>query len=171
MRGGASCSSLFRARTRPRSSRPVDTDAFGGIGMQADCTQLYLLYRPSHSDPNTKEFDAGPWKGYAAKVPGTGFHFMEVYVGLNNNGPMHGSALVVLDTEKQLLSDIAETYGEFGQKDPTDEIRRIVAGENSFDPKWLTDIMQPVDGPDEEEEEDIFEKKVNSNGQKKGPLF
>lgn len=158
-------------RAKDPSKRPHPSDAFGGTGMQADCTQLYLLYRPSHSDPNTKEFDAGPWKGYAAKVPGTGFHFMEVYVGLNNNGPMHGSALVVLDTEKQLLSDIAETYGEFGQKDPTDEIRRIVAGENSFDPKWLTDIMQPVDGPDEEEEEDIFEKKVNSNGQKKGPLF
>lgn len=157
---------LINARAKD-GARPKASDVFGGTGMQADFTQLYLLWRPSKYDRSVKTFPTGPWTGWVTQVPNSAFEFVEVFIGLNTNGPEDGTALLVLDTEKQVFEDYGESKNEYYVKNHKYEIERIQSGENRFDPALVPDPEESIDEESSEDEDDIFgSKKARSNGEK-----
>ena len=155
---------IVNSRLKDSNKRPVPSDIFGGSGIQNNCTQVFLMYRPAHGMPDCHHFEVGPWKDFASRVPGTPYHFMEIYVGLNNNGPENLSALVVLDTEKQLIEEYGQTRGPL-VRDLAPEIERIARGENRFSQLAVPKVIEFS------KKEDVFVQNGQQNGNDDDILF
>jgi replicative DNA helicase len=138
------CSQLVNEVDKGSNTRPKKHHVFGGNGGQADCTSLYLIYRPFHTNPMNEQFEYGPWEGRATVLKGTPYSFAEIYCPLNSNGASNGTAYVVFDSEKQMFTDLGQNKFVLEDKDYSEEIARIAAGTNTFD----SDGYVPEDDPD-----------------------
>jgi len=141
-------SQIVNESARSRNTRPMPHHVFGGTGGQADCTQLYLIYRPFHIDPSADKFQFGPWTGAAVKAT-MRYSFTEVYCPLNSNGPANGTALLVLDSHRQVFEDQGKNKFVDNLFDFRDELERIEAGENTFE-----SYEPPHLSEDDDEEDD-----------------
>lgn len=141
------CSQVTNEVMKNYNGRASSHHIFGGIGAQANCTQLFAIYRPSQTSPTDETFEVGPFKGVSTRIKKLSsqgeplvYYPMEVYTALNNNGP-NGSGLFVFDAMTYTVHDTDHPHHlkDFGGDRILDENKILLfkKGEGSFDPSYF----------------------------------